>query len=84
LVCDLQGVFTSNSGFSFTDPAIHSRKQRFGETDQGKKGMQKFFETHKCNYLCKALGLEGRVLRGIRDIRDRNVKQRVVTVEKRL
>jgi len=65
LVCDLQGVFSSNSGFSFTDPAIHSRGRRFGKTDQGKDGMQKFFDSHKCNFLCKALGIEGKVFRYI-------------------
>ena len=55
LVCDLQGVLTSS--FNLTDPAIHSSRRRFGYTDHGKKGMASFFQTHKCNSLCKTLKL---------------------------
>lgn len=62
LVCDLQGVLTSR--FELTDPAIHSKEgKRFGLTDKGKKGMRDFFETHKCNPLCKALRLKHAVHR---------------------
>ena len=57
LVCDLQGVLTNR--FELTDPAIHSKRGRvFGLTDKGRKGMRAFFETHKCNPLCKALRLK--------------------------
>lgn len=69
LVCDLQGVqSTSTVGenragvFDLTDPAIHyrsksGRKQVYGRTDFGKKGIHKFFETHFCNDVCRLLGL---------------------------
>lgn len=59
LVCDLQGILTQSSPpfFELTDPAIHSKeKGQFGQTDHGRKGMNKFFETHKCNPLCEILG----------------------------
>jgi hypothetical protein len=56
LVCDLQGVLGKES-FQFTDPAIHSRKRRFGPTDFGRNGFCLFFQTHECNPLCRALGL---------------------------
>jgi len=57
LVCDLQGVLTNR--FELTDPAIHSKQGKiFGLTDKRTKGMRAFFETHKCNPLCKALRLK--------------------------
>ena len=56
LVCDLQGVL--NSSFELTDPAIHSRRKRFGVTDHGQRGHEAFFATHKCNPLCKILQLK--------------------------
>jgi len=71
LVCDLQGVVTTTASptvFEFTDPVIHyasmsqslSRaraKRKFGRTDLGKKGINKFFKTHECNAVCYLLGL---------------------------
>jgi len=63
LVCDLQGIYNSSKRtYELTDPVIHyaSRKGRtrvFGRTDHGKKGMQDFFKTHKCNGLCCMLGI---------------------------
>eukprot|EP00121_Abeoforma_whisleri_P010617 Awhi_evm1s9794 len=58
LICDIQGVLESSSSkFRFTDPAIHSRDQRFGRSDFGKSGTYKFFKTHTCNPLCKLLKL---------------------------
>lgn len=70
LVCDLQGVqSTSAAGedragvFELTDPVIHyrskSRNQVYGKTDLGKKGVQRFFQTHQCNEVCRLLGLSG-------------------------
>lgn len=72
LVCDLQGVMTRNASsddgpagvFELTDPVIHycsktGRKQVYGRTDLGKKGMHKFFRTHECNDVCRLLGLPG-------------------------
>lgn len=69
LVCDLQGVLArtfddkARAGvFELTDPVIHyrstsGRKQVYGKTDLGKKGVHKFFETHDCNDVCRLLGL---------------------------
>lgn len=71
-VCDLQGVMTdappedeSCAGvFELTDPVVHyqsqsGRKQVYGRTDLGKKGMHRFFQTHDCNGVCRLLGLPG-------------------------
>ena len=63
LVCDLQGVFNTSSSpalFELTDPVIHyssatGRKNVYGRTDRGKKGMHDFFKTHKCGELCRML-----------------------------
>lgn len=70
LVCDLQGVlseFAPPQGicagvFELTDPVIHyestsGRQQVFGNTDLGKRGMRRFFETHTCNDVCRLLCL---------------------------
>jgi len=64
LVCDLQGVLsTARDGsriFELTDPVIHyssltGRKNVFGRTDHGKKGIHNFFKTHVCTDLCRML-----------------------------
>eukprot|EP01068_Selenidium_serpulae_P015381 Selendium_serpulae@DN6206_c0_g1_i2.p1 len=54
LVYDLQGCLT-RSKFRLTDPAIHSRGRgnKFGDTDNGLRGMQNFFKTHQWNSICK-------------------------------
>ena len=52
MVCDIQGV-----GFKYTDVTVHTAKRRFGSTDLGERGFEKFFETHTCNDVCKQLGL---------------------------
>jgi hypothetical protein len=81
LVCDLQGVLSAGHPrkFELTDPVIHKKAGRLqswflGRTDRAKKGFRAFFETHKCNDLCKALGLyracprcqgSGKGLRGV-------------------
>lgn len=57
LVCDLQGV-QQGQRYILTDPCIHSLDGRFGGTDLGVVGMEKFFENHKCNVICKELKLE--------------------------
>ncbi len=46
--------------FELTDPVIHyssgsGRRQVFGRSDRGKKGMQDFFKTHQCSELCRAV-----------------------------
>jgi Mg-chelatase subunit ChlD len=63
LVCDLQGVYDEDKNvLMFSDPVIHyhsegstSRRNVHGNTDHGKKGMAKFFDTHHehCGHLCK-------------------------------
>ena len=62
LFCDLQGVVSDTNPpiFELTDPVIHfrsrhGRKNVFGRTDHGPKGMHNFFQTHKCSSLCKML-----------------------------
>jgi hypothetical protein len=62
LVCDLQGVSTidlkGKETLLLTDPAIHCAKHlRFGKTNLGNLGMEKFFKKHECNKFCQALGL---------------------------
>ncbi|GMF37731.1 unnamed protein product [Phytophthora fragariaefolia] len=54
MVVDIQGV-----GCIFTDPQIHSKDgERFGCGNLSDAGMEAFFVTHKCNSVCKALGLD--------------------------
>ncbi|CAM9785669.1 unnamed protein product, partial [Hapterophycus canaliculatus] len=71
LVCDLQGVLSCSAAgegragvFELTDPVIHyksksGRRQVYGRTDLGRKGMDKFFDTHRCNAVCRLLGIGG-------------------------
>jgi hypothetical protein len=65
LVCDLQGVYDEKENvLKFSDPVIHyhdphreHRRNVYGKTDQGKKGMAMFFETHRdhCGHLCRLM-----------------------------
>ena len=58
LLCDIQGVWNAKDGFTLTDPVLHTlSKRRNGSTDKGEEGMNRFFETHVCNGLCRRLGL---------------------------
>eukprot|EP00755_Sulcionema_specki_P002159 Sspe_Gene.118179::Locus_110996_Transcript_1_1_Confidence_1.000_Length_795::g.118179::m.118179/K08292/EEF2K; elongation factor 2 kinase len=56
LVCDIQGV----KGM-YTDPQIHSMPGAvdtpFGDGDLGKGGISSFFRTHRCNDICKKVGI---------------------------
>mmetsp|Transcript_77274 Transcript_77274/g.208584 ORF Transcript_77274/g.208584 Transcript_77274/m.208584 type:complete len:224 (+) Transcript_77274:174-845(+) len=53
LVCDIQGV-----GDRWTDPQIHTRDGRgLGEGNLGWSGIQRFFQSHRCNVICQYLGL---------------------------
>lgn len=56
LVCDIQGV-----GDLYTDPQIHSNAGHqnflYGRGDMGIDGINQFFATHRCNGLCRSLGL---------------------------
>ncbi len=63
MVCDLQGVLDTASSpavFELTDPVIHfqsgsGRFNVYGRGDGGKHGINKFFSTHHCSELCKAV-----------------------------
>jgi hypothetical protein len=56
LVCDIQGV-----GDMYTDPQIHSNAGHgnfiYGKGDMGMEGITQFFATHRCNAVCRQLGL---------------------------
>lgn len=53
MVVDIQGVHDS-----YTDPQIHTFDGRgFGAGNLGTIGMEKFLQTHRCNEICKWLGL---------------------------
>ncbi len=58
LICDIQGV-RKNDGFQLTDPAIHyvGCRRHYGRTDLGIKGIERFFEAHTCNQVCRKMGL---------------------------
>ena len=61
LVCDIQGTWNWQDGFMLTDPVVHcvsGKRHRFGKTDHGIEGIQKFFSTHVCGPVCKRLGLK--------------------------
>ena len=66
LLCDLQGVLDQEGRtprFNLTDPAVCSNKRvskirrPYGRTDLGLKGIRSFTKHHKCNIVCKCLGL---------------------------
>jgi hypothetical protein len=54
LACDIQGI-----GRYITDPAVHTKDPRKLKAmcNRGSVGMTKFFESHRCNHICHALGL---------------------------
>jgi hypothetical protein len=59
IIVDIQGV-----GDVYTDPQMHSADDDgsgngpWGIGNLGKKGIDRFLETHRCNAVCRALGLE--------------------------
>lgn len=62
MVVDLQGVQITSPAtgprFTLTDPALHCKDlTRFCSTNLGKDGMHRFFRTHHCNSICKAMRL---------------------------
>eukprot|EP00048_Salpingoeca_helianthica_P001282 m.48112 g.48112 ORF g.48112 m.48112 type:complete len:668 (+) comp11342_c0_seq1:196-2199(+) len=67
LVADLQGIEAKGEHkqqgpplIVLTDPAVHCmHENRFGVTNLRKIGIIGFFQTHKCNEFCRALGLQG-------------------------
>jgi len=54
VVCDVQGV-----GDLYTDPQIHAIDPRlnFGSGNLGRKGLDAFVAAHRCNAICRNLGL---------------------------
>jgi hypothetical protein len=59
-VTALQGMYdTIRKQYTLFDPAIHCScdEERFTGTNLGRRGMDIFFLTHRCNPLCKKLGL---------------------------
>eukprot|EP01038_Epipyxis_sp_PR26KG_P004836 gene4836-6778_t len=59
IVVDCQGVYEGGTEtFILTDPAVHCHEVlRFDQTNLGSKGIDRFFNTHKCNAFCLALKL---------------------------
>ncbi|CAB9527897.1 Myosin heavy chain kinase [Seminavis robusta] len=55
MVVDIQG-----SGYTYTDPQLHSQGKEYGRADRGMNGFKDFFRTHKCNFICAALDLKDR------------------------
>eukprot|EP00438_Fugacium_kawagutii_P017562 Skav228550 [mRNA] locus=scaffold1887:586020:586400:- [translate_table: standard] len=71
LLCDLQGHRGRPGGpeydgstdyYLFTDPVLMSPTAgKFGCTDLGEQGISSWFDGHRCNDLCRSLGLAGKV-----------------------
>ncbi|CAK9061303.1 unnamed protein product [Durusdinium trenchii] len=64
MVLDLQGVYLDRSQrfrphLILTDPQVVSMDKSFGPGDLGEKGMQAFFQTHKCGATCRKMGING-------------------------
>merc|ERR1711865_96616 len=55
MVVDIQGC-----EYTYTDPQIHSRSKEFGRADRACRGMEDFFKTHQCNFLCTAMQFPNR------------------------
>jgi hypothetical protein len=62
VVSDLQGLKKETrekeGTYVLTDPAISCVERQFTSTDLGLIGIDKFFEKHKCNFMCRKLTLE--------------------------
>lgn len=60
MVVDCHGAYNVRSDtFQLTDPALHcSDVCRFGNTNLGSVGMNKFLDSHVCNSICRKMGLQ--------------------------
>ena len=64
LLTDVQGWRPKTCQYILTDPALHTNDRQPGlrripgNSDHGYKGMQNFFAAHRCNTICKLLGLD--------------------------
>mmetsp|Transcript_24553 Transcript_24553/g.26855 ORF Transcript_24553/g.26855 Transcript_24553/m.26855 type:complete len:591 (-) Transcript_24553:152-1924(-) len=60
MVVDCQGAYNARSNtFHLTDPALHYIDvSRFGGKNLGQVGMNRFFDTHVCNSICRNMGLK--------------------------
>ena len=60
LLCDIQGLLGDGDTDVYTDPQLHSTPphQMQGRSDMRQGGIDKFFQTHTCNALCRQLGLK--------------------------
>jgi hypothetical protein len=57
LLCDLQG-HRGDAHYVFTDPAILSTSETYGDTDLGHQGICNWFAAHECNSYCRHLGID--------------------------
>ena len=63
MVVDLEGIVSmSQTGgppaVILTDPTIQCKdKTRFGQMNHGRKGMDNFFQGHRCNDWCRRMSL---------------------------
>lgn len=59
VVTDLQGCHAGTE-YVLTDPAVTCPADfdRFSLTNLGKQGLKEFFVSHRCNHICKKLGLK--------------------------
>ncbi len=59
MVVDCQGVYcAATRTFKLTDPAIHATAlTRFGGTNMGRVGFERFYRTHVCNAYCGLMNL---------------------------
>jgi len=79
IVVDIQGV-----GNYYTDPQIHSfNGEGFGLGNLGQSGIRKFLQSHKCNRLCKALGLRDPKKKGANKETDEEMAKRLQEEELR-
>ena len=58
MVCDLHGVKGGPGEPMYGRKEVHNSKdKRYGVSDMGDPGIPTFFHKHRCNHLCRALGL---------------------------